>query len=365
MTLSYGDLARSTLCVARELAKLHLPTASKIGICLPRSEQYVQTIWGLMQAGHAYVPLDPEMPVERLKFIIQDAGLSALVVNAETREYIQALSLDGDLIDVENLLKNVSVAASVGTKFPAEPPDPKLAAYVIYTSGTTGKPKGVVVSRGNLAHMLAAMKGAWPRGAGTRHLQFAAFSFDASVLGIFNPLCHGAELVITPTEIRTDPEQIFELLRQKKITHAHLPPALLQMLPREPLPDLRLIYCGGENLDDEAVHFWSKAVELVNCYGPTETTVLATRGVLGGFKATNNSGRPLPGYQVYILEDSGALAPCGGVGEICIGGGAVAQAYSARPELTAQRFIANPFEPGRLYRTGESGASCPKAKLNF
>ncbi len=248
-------------------------------------------------------------------------------------------------------------------------PDPeRLAgrlAYVIYTSGTTGKPKGVMIERGMLAHFIASLEGLWERGPGCRWLQFASVSFDGSVLEIFPPLTHGAELVVAPSEVRTDPEAVFRTLRDNRITHALLVPALLRVLPRRPLPDLKVVLCGGEAMDEDTVRFWSKPVELANVYGPAETTVLATVNTLGGFKATNNLGRPLPGYPIYLLDDRDELTPMGGIGEICIGGGAVARGYLGRPELTALKFRANPAGPGRIYRSGDLGRYLPNGEIEF
>ncbi|MHB2020172.1 MAG: AMP-binding protein, partial [Candidatus Xenobia bacterium] len=261
--LTYGELARSARCIA---AALHVDGECRIGICLPRGTAFIEAILGVLGAGAAYVPLDPAMPAERLAFIMRDARLNLTIVDPTTRHLVSGPTWEID-------------AAGDEADFVAV--EPSRAAYVIYTSGTTGRPKGVVLERGNLAHLLAAVEGLWDRGPGARWLQFAAFTFDASVLGIFNPLSRGAELIVTPSEVRTDPESLFRLLQEARITHADLPPALLAVLPRRPLPHLKAIFCGGEAIDEEAARFWSAAVELSNCYGPTEATVMATRNVLG------------------------------------------------------------------------------------
>ena len=300
------------------------------------------------------------MPAERLAFIAKDARLSCMIVDSESQPQVEKL-VECALCPMDLLLDPLPQAA----------PDAMMTAdlgriaYVIYTSGTTGKPKGVVLERGNLAQLMASMEGVWERGPGARWLQFASITFDASVLEIFSPLTHGGELVIAKQESRTDPEAVFRLLLDFRVTHACIPPALLTLLPRRSLPDLKVIYCGGEAIDEEAARFWSKAVDLFNCYGPTEASVMATLNVLGGYKASTHIGRPIRGYQTFVLQEDNQPSPLGGVGEICIGGPAVAREYLGRPELTAQKFIANPFGPGRLYRTGDLARFLPNGDLEF
>lgn len=359
--LSYDQLSRSAGSVAAHLKTYCAGHAEPlIGICLSRSERMIQAILGILAANAGYLPLDPQMPAERLGFIASDAQLAAVIADAATRATIAAI-VDCPVCAMEELLE---------TPTPMPIPVDSAAtahqtAYVIYTSGTTGKPKGVVIERGMLAHFIAALEGVWDRGLGSRWLQFASVNFDASVLEIFNPLTHGGELIVAPSEARADPEAVFRLLRDSRVTHAFVPPALLRLLPRRPLPDLTTIFCGGEASDEETVRFWSKAVELANVYGPTETTVLATVNRMGGYKAANQLGRPLRGYQTYIFDNDEQLTPLGGIGEISIGGHAVARGYLGREELTAQKFRPNPYGPGRIYRTGDLGRFLPNGDLEF
>ncbi|EIC20389.1 non-ribosomal peptide synthetase [Thiorhodovibrio frisius] len=363
--LSYQALAQAAGAVAAGLDALDIEAREPlIGLCLERSERMIAAIFGVLGADAGYVPLDPSMPAERLGFIAADAGLGAVITDAATRATIAPP--DGDpivdcpVLDIDQLL-----ATPPRDLTPAAPESLGQIAYVIYTSGTTGTPKGVAIERGMLAHFIAALEGIWDRGPGTRWMQFASVNFDASVLEIFNPLTHGGELVVVPSSARTDALAIEALMREQRVTHAFLPPALLRLLPRRPLPDLIAIFSGGEAADEDTVHFWSKTVELANIYGPTETTVMATINRMGGDKAANNLGHPLRGYDTYLLDERGQLSPLGGVGEICIGGAAVARGYLGRPELTAKKFIPNPFGPGRLYRTGDLGRYRPDGELEF
>ena len=359
--LSYRELSLTAGSIA---ARLQPFTAGKadplVGVCLSRSERMIQSVFGVLAAGGGYLPLDPTMPAERLNFIVSDAQLTAVIADAETFDVISGI-VECPVLKVESMLDAPRLI---------EPPEDnaqtaRRTAYVIYTSGTTGKPKGVVIERGMLAHFVAALEGLWDRGHGSRWMQFASLNFDASVLEIFNPLTHGGELIIAPSEVRADPEAIFNLMQENRVTHAFIPPAMLRLLPRRSLPDLRSICCGGEASDEESVRFWSKTLQLANIYGPTESTVMATFNRMGGAKSANQLGRPLPGYFTYILGAHDQLAPIGGVGEICIGGKGVAREYFGRADLTAQKFRPNPFGPGRIYHSGDLGRFLPNGDIEF
>ncbi len=357
--LSYAQLSATAGSVAAHLRPLIAGRPDVlIGICLSRSERMIQAILGVLATPGGYVPLDPQMPAERLRFIAEDARLAAVIGDESTQRLIASVA-SCPVLGIAELLDRPA---------PVDTPPAAVAgstAYIIYTSGTTGIPKGVVIERGMLAHFIASLEGVWENGVGSRWAQFASLNFDASVLEIFNSLTHGAELVVVPSEVRGDPEAIFSLLRETRISHAFLPPALLRLLPRRPLPDLRAIFCGGEASDEDTVRFWSKAVDLANIYGPTETTVMATINRMGGFKAANHLGRPLRGYHTYLLDSDGELTPIGGIGEIVVGGETVAREYLGRPELNAQKFLANPFGPGHIYRTGDLGRFLPNGELEF
>ena len=359
--LSYAEISLSAGSIAAHLSSFVGDKSEMlIGMCLSRSERMIQAMFGVLAAHAGYVPLDPQMPAERLRFIADDAHLSAVIADARTRELIASV-VNCPVLDIDDLLDLPA---------PVTPPVDPLAiagqtAYIIYTSGTTGKPKGVVIERGMLAHFIASLEGVWDCGPGCRWTQFASINFDASVLEVFNTLTHGAELVVVPSDLRGDPEAIFSLMSDQRITHAFLPPALLRLMPRRPLPHLRAIFSGGEAGDEDTVRFWSKAVDLANIYGPTETTVMATINRMGGYKAANNLGRPLRGYQVYLLDADEDPAPLGGIGEIVIAGPSVARGYLGRPELNVEKFRPNPFGSGRIYHTGDLGRFLPSGELEF
>jgi amino acid adenylation domain-containing protein/thioester reductase-like protein len=360
-SLTYEEVALDVGSIAHHLQPIVKGVAEPlVGICLSRSEKMVEALYGVLAAGAGYLPLDPTMPAERLRFIASDSKLAAVLIDPTTA-HVAEIMPEVPALDIDAILAS-----------PQPIPTPKpltdvqsQTAYVIYTSGTTGKPKGVVLERGMLAHFDAMLHGQWDRGHGTRWMQFASINFDASILELFSPLVHGGELVVAQSEERTDPEAVFALLRNQRITHAFLPPAMLRLLPRRPLPDLQVVFAGGEAMDEETVRYWSKMVTLINIYGPTEATVFCNANHMQGYKASNQLGRPVPGYTTYILDDNEQLCPIGGIGEIVIGGPAVAREYLGREELTATKFRPNPYGPGRMYHTGDLGRFLPNGEVEF
>jgi amino acid adenylation domain-containing protein len=362
---TYAQLALATQRVGAALAAREPDAADRrdalVGICVSRGACIVPAMFGVLASGAGYLPLDPQMPDERLRYVVKDSQLRAVIVDAATHERLSALA-DCALYRIEDLLKGPPAGAAIAQCPPA---DPQRTAYVIYTSGTTGKPKGVVIERGMLAHLIASLAGRYRRDASTCWLQFASINFDASVLEIFNPLTHGGHLIVAPEAVRTDADALSAFLNAERVTHAFLPPAILKLLPRRALPHLDTVLCGGEASDDETIRFWSGVLRLSNIYGPTETTVMATENTFDGDKPANQLGHPLPGYQIHLLDEEGEAVPLGGIGEICIGGAAVSRGYLLRPELTGQKFRANPFGPGRLYRSGDLGRFQPDGAIEF
>nr|WP_160167946.1 non-ribosomal peptide synthetase [Caballeronia insecticola] len=358
---TYAEVAREAARIAAALTP-HVAADALVGICVTRGARIVPAILGVLAANAGYVPLDPLMPEERLRFMAADAKLAAVITDAASEARVRA-TFDCPVLRIEDMLAPAS--SGVANTALCRDADQNYAAYVIYTSGTTGQPKGVVIERGMLAHMIASLEGRYDRGPGARWLQFASVNFDASVLEIFNPLTHGGHLIVAPDSVRADPSAMFRFLSDARITHAFLPPAVLRLLPRRPLPDLKTIMCGGEASDDDTVRFWSAVVRLSNIYGPTEATVLATENTFGGRKLANELGRPLPGYAIHLLDAQGRGVPLGGIGEICIGGPSVARGYLRRPELTAEKFIDDADGCGRIYRSGDLGRFLPNGDIEF
>ena len=235
--------------------------------------------------------------------------------------------------------------------------EPEDLAYVIYTSGSTGRPKGVMIAHRGLCNLALAASKALGITSQTRVVQLASFSFDASVWEIFTALVSGAALVLGTREELLPGPKLASFLRGRRVSVATIPPSLLRLLPAKDLPDLKTVVSAGEACSADLVESWAPGRRFINAYGPTETTVCATLG-----ECTSGSGRrpdigtPLGNMRVYILDAQLEPVPVGVVGELCVGGVGVALGYLNRPELTAERFIVDPFssKPGsRIYRTGD------------
>jgi len=231
-------------------------------------------------------------------------------------------------------------------------------AYVMYTSGSTGRPKGVVVEHRQVVNFLHGMVGQWRVGASDVVLQFAAFSFDVSVMDTFTPLLGGARVVLAAAQTLHSPRRLAALIRDAGVTVAYLPPAVLSLLGGEEFPGLRVLMAGGEELPSEVARGWVRpGLRFVNVYGPTEATVFAAYQELDGCVYPPPIGRPTwPNYQGYVLDGYLNLVPAGVVGELYVGGAGVARGYLGRASLTSQRFVADPFSGAggaRLYRTGD------------
>ena len=363
-TLTYRELLSAADAVAEGLRPVLDSSGDPdplVGICLPRGAGMIVALIGIMRAGAGYVPLDPTNPSDRLQYILADSRAVAVIVDAQTTALI------GEDSPTTHVFLPEREAWTSRSDEPIidTPYDDTSVAYVIYTSGTTGQPKGVVVERGNLAAYLSAMDQVAPAAPGDRWLQFASINFDASVLEIGNCLARGACLVVTPSDVRSDPEAVMDLLDREGITHAFIPPAMLRSLPRRALPSLCDVFVGGEASDDATVAFWSRATRLWNGYGPTETTVMSSAKLMSAQRSAADLGGPLPGYTMFVLDAHLEPVPPGATGEIWIGGPGVTRGYLGREELTAEKFIANPFGPGRLYRTGDLARHFPNGDLEY
>jgi amino acid adenylation domain-containing protein len=359
--VSYGQLYARARRLAGQLRDRGVGPDVPIGVHMRRSPEMVTALLGILLAGGAYLPLDPEYPAERLAFVLADSKAALVLTDAGSappRAAAEVLSIGAE-----------SLAGGPDDEPDDEPgpgPRPDQLAYVIYTSGSTGRPKGVQVSHDALANLLLAMSAEVGLTAEDRWLATTSLSFDIAGLELFAPLLAGAELIILPDHAVDGPELAAGLDRA---TIVQATPSGWRMFLEGRLGQQRRIraICGGEALPADLMNQLAvRAAAAWNAYGPTETTIWSCLQPLRSGEAVS-IGRPLANTQVYVLDDDLRPAPVGVAGELYIGGRGLARGYHDRAGLTAVRFVASPFgEPGsRLFRTGDTVRRRPDGTLEF
>ncbi|MDH6220984.1 amino acid adenylation domain-containing protein [Streptomyces pseudovenezuelae] len=349
--LSYAGLDERSNRLARFLRKRGVGVESRVGLKLARGVDMVVAMLGVWKAGAAYVPLDPEYPADRLAFMVTSSEAAPVI--------------DEDwLSDADELIAAESVEPLAVVL------DPDRLAYVIYTSGSTGRPKGVAVAHRGLANLVAAMGPILGAGPGEVTLQFASFSFDASVLDVAVTLAGGGTLAIATSEERTDPLALAEMIRSSGVSVASVVPSLLGVLDPESVPGVRNWVLGAERLSADLAARWRARAGVWNTYGPTEATVMATAVEIAQSITPESAppaiGRPLPNCRVFVLDEFLRPAPVGAVGEVYLAGPGLARGYLGRADLTGERFVACPFLPAqRMYRTGDLARWTDDGLLHF
>ncbi|MGG5272672.1 amino acid adenylation domain-containing protein [Pseudomonas syringae pv. coryli] len=360
-SLTYGELNARANRLAHYLIGLGIQPDDRVAICAQRSLEMVVGLLGILKAGSAYVPLDPGYPSERLRYMLEDSAPVAVLVQAETRTLLGELAVP--TLDLQ--AGDWEVEAEHNPVVPAI--TPQHLAYVIYTSGSTGKPKGVANQHDGVVNRLWWAKSEYRIGAEDRVLQKTPFGFDVSVWEIFLPLLAGAQLVMARPGGHQDPHYLMEVIERRSISMLHFVPSMLQAFvnqtPAGRCSTLKRVLCSGEALPHALLlqgqaHFPKS--ELHNLYGPTEAAidVTAWHYVAEQDIGIVPIGRPIANTQIYLLDAHGQPVPIGVSGEIHIGGIGVARGYLNRPELTAERFLEDPFstEPAaRMYRSGDLG----------
>jgi amino acid adenylation domain-containing protein/non-ribosomal peptide synthase protein (TIGR01720 family) len=361
--LTYRELNARANRLAHHLRRLGVGPETRVGLCLERGMETVAAILAVLKAGGAYVPLDPAYPAERLQLILGDAGVPVLL----TQE-----SLHG-AVPVPAGVRVVSVDG-VSAELAAEPdtnPDggagPESLAYVIYTSGSTGTPKGALIEHRNVIRLFTATDPWFGFGSDDVWTLFHSYAFDFSVWEIWGALLYGGRLVVVPFEVSRDPAAFHALVAGEGVTVLSQTPSAFRQLMQADAERggelaLRFVVFGGEALEPAMLREWVRrrgvdAPRLVNMYGITETTVHVTFRPLSHADVFEGAGSPIGvrirDLRLYVLDPARRLLPVGVPGELYVGGAGVARGYLNRPELTAQRFIDDPFAPGRLYRTGD------------
>ncbi len=365
--LSYGELNRRANQIANYLRGLGVGPETLVGVCMNGSMDLVVATLGILKAGGAFVPLDPDYPKRRLAQIMEESMMPVLLTREDMEERLpahwgQIVFLDSDW----------EMIAAHSQENPAADVDPENLAYVIYTSGSTGKPKGVQITHGALLNLVYWHRRNFAVTPADRATQVAGVAFDASVWEVWPYLTAGASIHFPNDEIRTSPLQLLDWLVSKKITISFLPTPLAESLLSVDWPDgaaLRALLTGGDKLH----HHPAKPLpfDLVNNYGPSESTVVATSGpvlIRPHEEAAPTIGRPIDNTQVYLLDFNLQLVPDGAPGELYIGGSSLARGYLLQPEMTAEKFLPDPFgdQPGaRMYRTGDLARYSADGSIEF
>lgn len=353
--LSYRDLNSRANQLAHYLRRLGVGPDVLVGICLERSLAMVVGLLGILKAGGAYVPLDPEYPIERLIHMVEDSELKVLLTQGQLRSRVS--QLPAQLICLDSLS---NVLSQESFELCDSGATPENLAYVIYTSGSTGKPKGVQISHRSLVNFLASVRNKPGMTDSDILLAVTTISFDIAGLELYLPLTVGAQVVLASRETAVDGERLGEKLATCKASCMQATPATWRLLLESGWKGHKnlKILCGGEAVPRDLVNeLKDKSSSIWNMYGPTETTIWSTIHEITASDGPVSIGRPIANTQIWILDKYLQPVPAGVPGELYIGGDGLARGYLNRPQLTAERFITDPFQDGksgaRLYRTGD------------
>jgi non-ribosomal peptide synthetase-like protein len=369
--LTYAQVEESANRLARYLRQHGVGPGSLVGLLLPRSANVYVGLLAILKAGAGYVPLDPDYPPERISYILSDCKASCLVTVSE-------LAGKADFPGTAVLLDKQADELAAQPAERLSPEETKVTTadlcYIIYTSGSTGKPKGVELEHRSVCNLVQVEREMFRVRPEDRVFQGFSIAFDASVEEVWLAFASGASLVVGTSEMVHAGPALSGLLSEIGVTVFSTVPTLLSMLD-EDIPTVRLLILGGEACPPDLVQRWSReGRRMYNTYGPTEATVIATAWECVPGKLVT-IGPPIPTYHVYLLDENQKPVPAGQPGELYIGGVCVARGYVGRPDLTAERFIANPVAdprataatavPHRLYRTGDLGRWTPEGEIEY
>jgi arthrofactin-type cyclic lipopeptide synthetase C len=375
--LSYATLNARANRLAHRLRELGVKPDARVAVCVERSVEMVVALLATLKAGGAYVPLDPAYPRERLAYMLKDSAPVVLLTHEATGSVLSGQSPEIPVLNLDSPAPLWGAQSEHNPSRAQIEPDAQSLAYAIYTSGSTGLPKGAMNEHRGVVNRLIWMQQAYGLGERDSVLQKTPFSFDVSVWEFFWPVLVGARLVMARPGGHKDPSYLARIIRRQNITTLHFVPSMLQSFLEHDQAserrDLVRVICSGEVLPAALARRFYELLpetELHNLYGPTEAAVDVTAWRCQGdsIGAGISIGRPIANTQIYILKDHNQPAPIGGVGELHIGGVQVGRGYLNRPELTAERFLPDPFgwEPGaRLYKTGDLGRWLPEGQIEF
>lgn len=367
--LTYRQLETQANRLAHHLISLGLEPGATVGLCLDHSVQFIVAALGILKAGAAYLPLDATYPIGRLSHMLRDADALFLITNSRQLPKLTDGPWATVYIDDEEEVFTKSSASDPGITL-----EPNMLAYLVYTSGSTGKPKAVEVKHSNLTNLVLWHQRVFDISASDRAPFMAAIGFDAAVWEIWPYLTAGASLhVLSDKSIYTVPQALRNWLLEQRTTIAFVPTPLAEQMIRLDWPreaPLRILLTGADTLHEYPPP--KLPFQLVNNYGPTECTVVATSGTVepvgGGGVVLPSIGKPIDNMRVYILDANCKPVRAGALGELYIGGAGVARGYRNDPQLTAQKFVRDPFSSKleeRLYRTGDLGYPLEDGRIAF
>jgi amino acid adenylation domain-containing protein len=366
-SITYKELNERVNKLSDYLIKKEIALEDIVGVCIDKSFEMVIASLAVLKAGAAFVPLDPSYPEERLNYIVNNVKVKSIITNADNEKIfdnknIPIINIDKELDEIDKCSKNnISIKISEHN-----------LAYIIYTSGSTGKPKGVMLQHEGFCNLMKRMHEDFDVKENSNVLQFASYSFDASVAEIFMPLLIGAELSIITKELAISPDLLTQYINDKNITHATLPPSLLSLIDENQIASNKTFVSVGDACSwDIAERFGSK-VRFLNGYGPTEASVGTSWDVVKkehkNLSMTAPIGKPIGNAKVYLLDSNLQQVPIGGIGEIYIGGIGLARGYFNRPDLTAEKFLPDPFSKingARIYKTGDTARYLNDGTIEF
>jgi len=365
--ITYRELNQRSNRLAHYLLQLNLSPEIPLGICVKRSPTMLVALLAVLKAGCAYIPLDPAYPKERIRYILDDAGVTFLLTESEVYEALNFVETDWRPLFLDTVEDQLAA-------FSNENPNVGLTrntlAYIIYTSGSTGKPKGVAIGRGALLNHLLSMQNKPGFDNDDKLLAITTIAFDISALELFLPLLSGGIVVIVAKEFTIDGQQLSRIIEDLKVTVMQATPATWRLLLDSGWTGSQTLsaFCGGEALPLELAEELQKhTCALWNVYGPTETTIWSTVEKVEPDEQIS-IGSPINNTQVYILDDELRPVPMGVFGNLYIGGDGLARCYFNRPRLTAEKFIPDPFssESGsRIYATGDVARFQRNGKIQF
>jgi len=363
-SVTYRELDQRSNQLARHLQQLGVRPESLVGIAVERSVEMMVGLLAILKAGGAYVPMDPSYPVQRIALMIEDSEAPVILATERTRSCLgktarHIVSIDGD----------ADAIAGNGTHAVSSAASGQNLVYVIYTSGSTGKPKGVMIEHRNVVNFFAGMDRAIGSEPGV-WLAVTSISFDISVLELFWTLTRGYQVIIHGDE---GPQTIPDEIWNYGVTHMQSTPSLARMVAVNPdglaaLGRLKKLFLGGEALPPSLIRQLRQQFrgEMHNMYGPTETTIWSTTFQITGDSDSIPIGKPIANTQVYVLDSGLRPVAAGEAGDLYIGGDGVVRGYWRRPDLTAERFLSDPFRPGnRIYRTGDIARFLLNGNLEF